>query len=690
MPNWLWDTPTTMTLTVSTIPIIATRYRLDTRMGLMSVLIVFRRIVAVVLVLVLLVVFTVSMAVTIAVRAVSDESIVPDVVRDAGVYDFAYDDVLNAVISDLVTRGIELADVTGTGKTTIRFDDPEQAKAAIKTFIVSVLPREYVEREVDQAFAALVPYLTGKTDEFAIDLETSERIKAVPAALRAASAQLSLGELVSRDIVSDLVRQRIDDLVLSTLGITLTEQEAVDAAVRIMPPEWIEQRLFEASDELARYFAGETDSFEINVPLRDRAKIVGDILKEKMREDRVVESIVFDQVAGPLVQRAIGGIKVLSYNIEVTPAEIDAALRTVAPPEWLNAEGDRALDAVIAYLTSETDNLELDIDLKERKAAAVVLLKELAEAKLSASLKAIPSCESGTESQLAIGDIAARRVPRCQPFGLDLASLAAPFVPLLLNDIDGLVATSIPDRVIYTDADFRAALGADAIATLNQVRDITSTGITFGSDDLFENIPDPAERARVRDAFDTVRAGAAWDQDDLWTAIDDPSARDAFEKVRSYGRLITPLKAGAIALPLLVALLIALLGGRTWPDRAIWASSAIVVVALAFFLAAHFAGGYAQDTVRRELDSRELIDASFRDDFPATANLIESPKTADKVVGAVALLTDMVRDTARPWLIGGVLAVAASITWKVARPRPSERRNGDSSEAPQPLQSHAE
>ncbi len=634
-------------------------------------MIVFRRVTAIILVVVLVAVFAAVMAVTLALRAVSDGDFVPDLVRDTGVYDFVYDDLLEAVATDIVVSGIAIDVGDGPDKVTLKFDEPERAKAALKTFVEAVLPREYVEREIGETFNALVPYLNGSTDKFTIDVASGERILAVPDALRAASAEMSLGEMVSHYVVSELVRQQVEELALSTLGITITGQEAVDAAVRVLPADWIEARLFEAADEMAPYFAGQADSFEVNVPLSDRAKIVGEVLKEKLRRDNLFEETVFGYVAGPLISDAIGGVQVLSFNVEITPEEIESALREVAPPEWLNLQGERALDAVIAYIASESDGMELEIDLADRKVAAVPILKRLAEEKLLAGIGAIPSCRNAIESQRALSDLGSLRVPKCQPTGLNLSALAAPFLPLLLVEIDRLVAVSVPDSITYTDVDFRSTLGPEAVDALRQVRKITATGISFSDEDLYGSIGDAQSRSEAKDVVDRIRTGASWDQDDLLALIDDPDARATFDKFRSYGGLITPARAIAIAVPILLVVLIGVLGGRTWPDRTIWAGAALTVAAGLFFLAIHIGTGFGQEAVARELDRREFVGVDFRNDFPATANLIESPATRDRIVSAAGKISDLVRDTSRPWLIAGVLVLAAGITFRVLRSRPS-------------------
>src|SRR5690606_2751417 len=128
------------------------------------------------------------------------------ILDDAEVYDFVYDRALDAAISDITARGIEIGGGEDGESQTLMFEDPARAHAALKGFIETVLPREYVRQEINEALNSMVSYATGQTDTFLVDLETGERIEAFPEALRVASAEIELGELISSQLIAPAIR----------------------------------------------------------------------------------------------------------------------------------------------------------------------------------------------------------------------------------------------------------------------------------------------------------------------------------------------------------------------------------------------------------------------------------------------------------------------------------------------------
>lgn len=644
-------------------------------------MIIFRRILAVMMAIVFIPVFIAGLGACLISAMASDETFVPGILLELDAYDFIYDDVMDAAIDDVVTRGIRFDSPDGNGSTVnVIFNDPAQAKAALRKFVETVLPREYVKQEMEQAFADLQPYFTGRTDTFSINLETDERVLAVPAALRAASAELSLGQLISDHLISVLIRDRMGELVFPELGISFTIDEAVGIANRIMPPEWIEQRIFETADVVAPYIAGRIDGFEIRIPLKDRVKVVAEELKGKVVRQGIAERLVYDQVARPLILQALGGAKVLYFDIPITPAEVDDALKQVLPPDWVRARSAEVIDAAVAYVSSETDTLAYSVDLRDRKTDAVKILHKLAERKLTEILRFVPTCSTPQATAQSISDLAANQIPRCSPANLNLPALVSPLLPLVLGDLDRLVANAIPDRVIYTDQQFRSTLGPEAIKPLDDLRDVLQKGIVFTDRDLLNSIKDPQSRADIKETLDTIRAGAKWDQNDLRKQFTDEEW-DLVEKIRGYGGYISLLKWGGFLLPSLFLLLIGLLGGRSWGGRLLWAGIPLLVVAGIMFGVTQVADSLMRDLVRDELTGRQLVtDTKMREDFPALTRLFESDEFRDKALKAVSIVTGQVKSAVKPWLVAGILTVAGGVAAAILLP--ARRKERPSSSGP--------
>ncbi len=637
----------------------------------------FRRLSALIAAVIFLAVFAVAMTSTLAVRAAGDEKFVPALLDDAGVYDFIYDGALDAALSDAVAREYVVSGAGATSPVTIRFKDPAKAKAALRSLVNGLVPREYVKQEVDQAFGQVVPYLTGRTDTFKIDLETGERIMAVPGALRAASTELSLGQFISEQVVAALVRQQVSQLTTDTLGITITEEEAVSAAAHIIPPEWVEQRLFEAADAVAPYLAGSADSFQVKFPLTDRVTAVADVLKAKLEREDLASKIIFDKIAGPYVEQALGGIKVLSFQVQVTPEEVGEALQELAPPEWMDQQAAGVIDNAVAYLIGETDHLEYTVDLSERKQAAIPVLQKLAERKLTEVARSIPGCVTAPDNVAALAELAASRIPKCSPFNLDLSAFVAPLLPLVLKDLDKVVLAAVPDSITYTDADLRSALGPGALATLASVRGTVQKGVSFTDQDLLGLIKDPEARTTYQDGVARVRAGVTWDQDDLTALAGTPEMQAQLDQVRNYGSYLrlAPWLTGLMLA--VTAVSVGVTGGRGWPGRLKWTGAALATAAVVFLVAVQVGTTYAQDRLKQELSGRQLVDDQFRKDMPATAAFLESSAVTDQAAKAVGVLSGRYQQPARYWAVAGALVLALGVLLGVLSGR---RRNGQTEE----------
>ena len=637
--------------------------------------------VAVLLGIVFIVVFVVSVTSCFAVAKAADKKFVPDLLDTMDAYNFVYDDVLDAVLEDAVSgaHGFSMPDGGSTVK--LSFQDPARAKAALRKFVETIVPREYVRQEITQALAEVQPYITGRTDKFLIDLETDQRILRIPDALRLASAELSLGQLISEQVIGVIVRDRVDELVFGALGITLTSDEAVAAANRIMPPEWIEQRIFETADAVAPYFAGRKNSFEIRIDLKDRVKVLGEELKAKLVREDIATTVVFEQVAKPLINQALGGLKALSFDITITPEEVDDALRQVLPPEWVRQQGNDVIDAVVAYLTSNTERLQYSVDLRERKASAVTVLRDLAKRKLTQIANKVPGCVAVQDNVQAGADLLALKIPTCRPLNLSGETIVGTLFPLVQNDLDRLVVSNIPDRVTYTEADLRAALGVGAIKTLEDVRDRLQKGVVFTEQDMFANINDPQARADVEDVIAKVRAGARWDQSDILDRMD-PAERQSFDDVRHWSALVIEFRwLGALPAALFL-IVIGLLGGRSWSGRFLWAGLTLTAVALIFFIAVQVASGNGISITRDEFGRGDLVNEEFRADFPATARLLESDKFEEKAAVLVSVVAEQYRDAAIPWLAAGLGISAVAIALRVLRGPGKKKGTGGGSRGP--------
>ena len=77
----------------------------------------------------------------------------------------------------------------------------------------------------------------------------------------------------------DQTSQESQDLPIE---LEVIEDELVSSLKEVLPPEWLQEQTELVIGEAVPYMAGDTDSFAITIPLADRLRILGDVLKREL------------------------------------------------------------------------------------------------------------------------------------------------------------------------------------------------------------------------------------------------------------------------------------------------------------------------------------------------------------------------------------------------------------------------
>lgn len=622
---------------------------------------------AVLFALVFSLLFVVALVVSRVVNTAGDPGEIAGVINDADLYDFAYDRVLEAALTDITNRGVTVE--TGLdGPKTLVFDDPARAHTALKAFIETVLPREYVQRKVEEALDGIIPYAGGRSDGFEIDLETSERIDSLPEAVRIASARIGLGELVVSEILVPTVRDLSDSITNEALGISLTPNEAEDAALRILPPDWIETQVFSVVDQTVPYFAGTEDELNVVINFRDRVPVAGQILKDKLNDEDTLVRLVFEQVLDPIMASLVADSTLLAFGIEITESDLQEAVEIVAPADWVRAQGDGIIDAVVAWLVGATDNLEYTLELEERKADAAMQLDDLALRKLDDLVAATPVCQNPTQAAQSLNSALSGAFPSCLPS--NTAEIVQIMRPVISTEISNYVLTSLPNQITYSDADLRAQLGADSLETLDNLRDQVINGVGFDKEDLINQIAsdgDPQSVADANELLDIVRAGFVFDQTEITDRMD-AAQLSQFNEIRDLISLGWTFRWLIFLPALLLLFAVSFIGGRGWSGRAKWAGAPVAIVAVLFF--ASIQVGWASTSSLRTVEvPADALSVENRAEFPALTALLygdEFQNMAERV--GSAWLSGLAM-SAVPWAIGGLALFAIGYLYPRYRER---------------------
>jgi hypothetical protein len=634
------------------------------------------------------VVFIISFIALRTVDTVSSPDRVAGIIEGSGAYDFAYDEVLVAAVADFTEYGFEFEGGPSEGTNRITFSDPDAAAAAIRSGIDTLAGKEYVREQVREVLRQMLPNMTGRTDSFELQLETADRIRTAPEVVRTINEEVNFGEIVTSQLIAPSVADLSRDLTLGPFGIAISEDEANDAARRIVPPEWVNEVIYEAVDQMAPYLAGDADSFAINIPLRDRVMVVADILKEQVADESTAGSLVISKIAGPLITQTTGESNVVGFGVEITDEDIEQALAEVAPPEWVAEQANNVIDTLIAYLTGESDSLEIVLDLTDRKDDAVVAVTNLAETKLREQIRNLPECQTPQQLGQAIVDISSQRFPDCAPQGSE--ATVPLMMPYVENEVEELIYENMPDTFVYTDAEFRSGLGEEQAQTLDDVRTLVIEGITFTEKDLVNTLAGDAETrspedlASFEETLNDIRSGFSFTD----TSLQERMGED-FEQVSQYRDqigLAYSLRYLLYLLPLGLLGLVGFVGSNGWRGRGMWSGMTLfavsIVLLLVFVIAAAVGPSRIESLVGEAFEATEGV----RQDFPSVAALLDGGRMQQIVLDTITTVVNVYRDGIIPFVIaGGLLFVAAMAYPKYSgalRKRPAEVPAGEPGDTP--------
>lgn len=636
-------------------------------------------------------------------------------------YNLLFDDVIAPALKDAFDKNSKLGDLP-LGMTITSQD--------VVSTVREVLPPEWAKPRVANVVDQLVPYLTGESEHFAINIPVGDRIEAAGPALKKLLVNAKAYEVLRSQEFAVEVDKKLKDFGALPFGMKLTGAQIVKALRDIAPPQWLQTRTEATLDAVVPYLAGKQDHFEVLVPVKDRIQVAVPVVKGLMRDVNAY-NLLFDQLVVKLVKDNLGQQAALPLGVTLTSDEIVPVLRKTLPPEFIQQQTENMIDQVAPYLTGDSKTFKVVVPLKDRKQAAVSAIQELADKKLKelvASMRpctvkealdlvqkgftgSLPPClpkgysldevkqalginipgitQAQIEKQLGISlDILIKGVTADtikQSFGIDLAGQVSQFV-----------IKAIPDDYTFTDVDLRKVLGDKDEEKLDKALDTTRNGFKFTDADLLKAMNDDQKKswgsfldatrkgvtytdANLRDdlgaenqktldqVLERTRNGAKFTDADLRKAISDTQggaqALKNLDDARKWLGLERKLRPLYYLVPLLFLAAIGFLGGRCWRSRLAWAAVPLLIAAGI----AYAAFGPVYRAVVEPILDKGFADAA-RD--VTGVGLLMIQKGTSVTQTAINDIISGLATQALVLLIISVVALAVAILWPVLFRRP--------------------
>ncbi len=259
------------------------------------------------------------------------------------------------------------------------------------------------------------------------------------------------------------------------LGLELSNEDLASAVREIAPPKWTQEQVERATAELAPYVTGAEETFRIVVPVEERSEAVLEVLREELQSQTdVVYANVFDELLPQAVDERLAQHGDLPFGLDLSGAEIGAALKVAMPPEWAREQMGLLIDEAGPYLIGRQDSFSVTIPLEERSDALLGVVKErLIESDLHDFLVQdyiLPAIEDGMED-------APLAAPGVRLSGEEIVAAVAPVIhEEWLEGWTGRLIDSAGPYLIGGEDEFEANISlldiqdaaAEAVATLAQ------------------------------------------------------------------------------------------------------------------------------------------------------------------------------------------------------------------------------
>ncbi len=548
-------------------------------------LIFLRRIIAVILMLVFFVLFLATLLIGRVQDTIGNPEYLKSELVQIDIYNFVYDSLAIPLLADVLENPEDFLN-DDLSELEIR---PDQDAEEIVGLLRDFLPPEELQWRVEHVIDEFIPYITGDTDEFAIQLELESRVAQWPNLLQARLDALQAGERLTDAVLAPAIEEALEALSDQGLELSITRARAIEIAQEIAPADWIEEQVVIATRAVADYLTRTDEEFTITIQFADRLPRVTAVLKDVL-DEADAEGFLFEELIEPELRKALGSFTEISYGIEISDEDIKDAIQAVAPAPWVREQRNNIIDNVSAYISSESDSLAISVDLQERAATAASELIDLAVNKLSTLIDDIPPCTSPRDALASANDIQTGSFPSCKPATISgsvlINTLAAPFEA----EIESLIVNQIPASFTFTEDDLTDLVGDSSMETIDEIRRWVSDGFTYSESVLREDIVDQGWDFTLDD-LDVIRDNL--DDDKTFTQVDftdrvlvgRASQQKDFDRIRDRIGQGRDLWMVVFILPGFFLLLIAFLGGRNWGSRLRWAMFPVVISGVLIWIA---------------------------------------------------------------------------------------------------------
>ena len=404
--------------------------------------------------------------------------------NQADAYDIMYEEFVDPRVEELV----ESTDFPQG------FDPPpEKVIAALR----AVFPPDWTQRQFEIALAEITPYLLGERDEFRIVVPLGDRSTTAMRELKNLLREIDAYDWLANDVVLVAVQDAMEGSSRRTLRVD--DERYLEAVGRVVTTDWLRLQVENMIDEAGPYLTGSEETFEIRVPLSDRAELAMDeALLIMVEEDET--DYPYRKFVEPRLIETIGESLHLQFGVSVTGREVARAIRANTPDYWFRQHANWLLLDASPYLLGQADYFESRIALSSNKIIARKAIADLVRDRTVALIQSLPRCDSAAEAKEALLSRGSDELPSCIASDVAAEQVLIQIGLDVYDTVERVVLSRIPENAVFDERLLRRFLsraGHEGTLDLHVVSYFTRDTSATVPDLLLEGTFDPSTHGRT-------------------------------------------------------------------------------------------------------------------------------------------------------------------------------------------------
>lgn len=149
------------------------------------------------------------------------------------------------------------------------------------------------------------------------------------------------------------------------INISRLKPHIIDMVEQTLPPEWLQTKVEQTINEVVPYVWGDTEGFNVKIPLKDRVETAARATKHTLHKEDVFPYL-YDQTISLVLDEITPNVEELPPPFALNRDELTSILHTVLPAEWALMQIDSAIDEVVPYFTKDKTQFAIQVDISDR------------------------------------------------------------------------------------------------------------------------------------------------------------------------------------------------------------------------------------------------------------------------------------------------------------------------------------